>query len=220
MEFDFRKQLEKGLARLEISLDGGGIERLEVYFKELKKWNRKVNLIAKSTGDLQIVENHFLDCLLLLPFLNGAGTHLVDIGTGAGFPGLVVKTATPSLEVSLVEPRLKRVSFLRHIQRTLLLGKVNIYPARIEEEAGLTGDTTITHVVSRAVSDIGAFLRLVEGFAPLGVRVLMMKGPKWEDEMKLAGEILELSPFKLIETVECQLPFSRAKRYILLFDVK
>jgi 16S rRNA (guanine527-N7)-methyltransferase len=220
MEFDFTKQFEKGLSKLEISLDAEGIERLEVYFKELKKWNRKVNLIAKSTGDLQIVENHFLDCLLLLPFLNGADTHLVDIGTGAGFPGLVVKASRPALEVSLVEPRLKRVSFLRHVQRTLLLGKVNIYPARIEQEAGLTGDKTITHVVSRAVNDIGAFLQLVEGFGHLGVRVLMMKGPKWEEELRIAGDILEFSSFRLTDTVECQLPFSRAKRYILLFDVK
>jgi len=220
MEFDFCHQLELGLTRLELSIPTGSGELLKTYFKELKKWNRKVNLIAKSTGDLQILENHFLDCLLLQPYLQVEGAHLVDIGTGGGFPGMVLKAAMPELGLSLVEPRLKRISFLRHIQRVLKLNGISTYSSRIEEVPELTEDSSVTHVTSRAVSDVGAFLKLVEGFAPLGVKILMMKGPKWEEELKAAGDILKASSFKLIETVEYHLPFSGAGRYILQFDVQ
>ncbi len=109
-------------------------DRLNLYFNELKKWGRKVNLIAKSSSDQQIVENHFIDSLTILPLLVGANTHLLDIGTGAGFPALVCKAAYPELAITLVEPRLKRVSFLGHITRTLGLQEVKILSCRVEDE--------------------------------------------------------------------------------------
>ena len=73
---------------MQLELDDQAADSLFTYFVELKKWSKKVNLIAKDTKDDQSLENHFLDSLALLPFLP-AGCGLVDIGTGAGFPGLV-----------------------------------------------------------------------------------------------------------------------------------
>lgn len=91
MSFNFKAELKRGVKSLGLAVADDSYEPLEVYFNELKKWNRKVNLIAKSTADSEIVEKHFLDSLTLLPFLQRDGAHLLDIGTGEVFLGLSVK---------------------------------------------------------------------------------------------------------------------------------
>ena len=216
----FAAQLTAGLEKLEIAVPAASIDRLATYFSELKKWSRKVNLIAKSATDEEIVENHFLDSLTLLPFLAGSGCHLLDIGTGAGFPGLVCKAARPELTVTLVEPREKRVSFLGHIVRTLGLKDVFILGCRIEDEERLAADRPFTHITGRAVTEIGPFLTMVERFSASSPKVILMKGPKWREEMAAASAIVAGSPFKLTDVRECALPFSGARRALLLFGIK
>jgi 16S rRNA (guanine527-N7)-methyltransferase len=217
--FDFSQRLETGLKSLGIEISPEAFDRLSVYFSELKKWGRKVNLIAKSTSDEQIVENHFLDSLTILPLLDGPNTHLLDIGTGAGFPALVCKAARPELVVTLVEPRLKRVSFLGHITRTLGLQEVKILSCRVEDEEQLPAAGEFSHITARAVTEIGSFLQMVERFSPLGPQLICMKGPKWQDELAAASEILAHSSYSLDRVMECALPFSKAERNILIFVV-
>lgn len=218
MSFDFKEQLLAGLERLELNLPEETLPLLELYFLELKKWNKRVNLIAKSSTDLQIVENHILDSLTLLPYLRPRN-HLLDIGTGGGFPGLVCKVALPAVRVSLVEPRQKRVNFLRHLVRTLGLDGVEIYNDRIENKASLAKDPTISHITGRAVTEIGPFLQMVEAFSFTGAEIVMMKGRKWREELLAAEEIVRESKFDLFRVEECALPFSGAKRCLLFFSV-
>lgn len=217
--FDFSQRLETGLKILGIDISPEAFDRLFLYFSELKKWGRKVNLIAKSTSDEQIVENHFLDSLTILPLLQGGNTHLLDIGTGAGFPALVCKAAYPELAVTLVEPRLKRVSFLGHIVRTLDLEQTKILSCRVEDEEFLPSALEFTHITARAVTEIGSFLLMVERFSSSGPKLICMKGPKWQDEFAAASEVLAHSAYRLDHVVECALPFSRAERNILMFTV-
>lgn len=218
--FDFSTRLEKGLKLLGIAISPDASTRLSIYFSELKKWGKKVNLIAKSTSDEQIVENHFLDSLTILPLLEGAGIHLLDIGTGAGFPALVCKAACRELAVTLVEPRSKRVSFLGHIVRTLGLEGVDIIPCRIEDENQFSSVRLFTHITARAVTEIGPFLEMVERFAISGPQLVCMKGPKWREELTAAADVLSSSSYKLDRVVACTLPFSEAERNILLFVPK
>ncbi len=217
--FDFGKRLEAGLALLGMEISRQASDRLTIYFNELKKWSGKINLIAKSADDEQIVENHFLDSLTILPHLNEIGTHLLDIGTGAGFPALVCKAACPDLAVTLVEPRSKRVSFLGHVVRTLGLEKVTIRCCRVEDEKQLPSTSEFTHITARAVIEIGPFLRMVERFSPNGPRLVCMKGPKWQEELEAASATLAGSSYSLERVVECTLPFSGAERRILMFTV-
>ncbi len=217
MTGDCRDLLQAGLAALGIDPPAGSGERLAGYFEELKKWSRRINLIAKGTPDPQIIENHFLDSLTLLPLLTGPAPHLLDIGSGAGFPGLVCKAARPELTVTLVEPRAKRVSFLSHVVRTLGLHGVTILTCRVEDEEQLPSTKAFTHITSRAVSDIGTFLQMVERFAPAGPRVICMKGPKWQEELAAAEAILAGSPYRFTEVFEHVLPDSGARRSLLLF---
>jgi 16S rRNA (guanine527-N7)-methyltransferase len=218
MTVDFSVSLVTGLKSFGLILPPEAVDRLGLYFGELLKWSKKVNLIAKGTDPEQIIENHFIDSLTILPQLTGVGSHLLDIGSGAGFPGLVCKAAWPELLVTLVEPRLKRASFLGHISRTLGLSGVNTLTCRVEDEAQLPADGSFSHITGRAITEIGPFLRMVERFAPTGARVICMKGPKWREEMDAAAEIVSHSPYELSQVIEHVLPFSGAKRSLLLFD--
>ena len=113
---DVEDFLAQGLDLMGLALDNQpeALVRLALYFEELNKWNRKVNLVARTLDDRQILEDHFLDSLTLLEFLapeiRQRGT-LLDIGTGAGFPGLVLKAVCPQLPVTLIEPRQNRFFF-------------------------------------------------------------------------------------------------------------
>lgn len=214
---DFRQRLAAGLDILEIDVSSDGLERLSLYFSELKKWSKKVNLIARSASEAQIIENHFIDSLTLLPLLQGETVHLLDIGTGAGFPALVCKAAAPEFIVTLVEPRQKRVSFLGHIVRTLDLTEVNIVSCRAEDQAQLPAANTFTHITARAVSDLGTLLQMVERFALPALQLICMKGPRWQEELEAAEAILARSAFDLERVVHCTLPFTGAERSLLLF---
>lgn len=214
MAFDFHMELARGCRLMDIELDQEARQLLFVYFTELKKWSKKVNLIAKGTEDLQIVENHFLDSLALLSFLpKEAG--LLDVGTGAGFPGLVCKAVRPDLQLFLVEPRSKRVSFLNHIVRILQLNGVGVFCSRVEDEEQLHHLATITHVTCRAVSDIKGFLEMTAALDTTGITRLCLKGPKWQQEMEEAHDILQKYGYEQQRVVEYVLPFSGAQRAIV-----
>lgn len=213
----FSSRLEEGLKSLDISLSGEAVERLYVYFSELKKWSRRVNLIAKRASDEEILENHFLDSLTLLPLLKGEAVHLLDVGSGAGFPGLVLKAARPDIRLTMVEPRLKRISFLKHVARTLQLTGVEALAFRIEDEELLPSESSFTHITSRAVTGIGPFLEMVHRFSQPGSQVICMKGPKWQQELERAEEIVQEHGYVQTKTLSCLLPFSGAERNLLVF---
>ena len=216
---DFIAGLRSGCARIPLlRLDEKAEEKLFAYFRELKHWSRRVNLIAKGAGDAEILEKHFLDSLTLLPLLDGEKPHLLDIGSGAGFPGLVCKAVRPDLQVTLVEPRLKRVSFLRHVARTLHLEDVSILECRVEDEVMLPSDAGFTHITSRAVNEIKLFLEMCSRFAGSGVKVVCMKGPKWEEELAAWEKSSDNKHFTLVSQRNYVLPDSGGKRYLLVFE--
>lgn len=214
MDFQFSALLKEGLDHLGIEISTTSYLNLERYFNELKKWNKKFNLIAKTATDIQIVENHFLDSLTLMPHLGGPNVHLLDIGTGGGFPGLVCGAAMTDVPLSLVEPRSKRVSFLRHIVRTLDLKAVRVMADRLEN---LEHIDVPSHITCRAVTEVGNFLPMVERFAGCRAQVVMMKGPRWVEEVAGARQAVDRSSFILQKVVDYTLPFSGAKRSLLFF---
>ncbi|MBL4903667.1 MAG: 16S rRNA (guanine(527)-N(7))-methyltransferase RsmG [Desulfocapsa sp.] len=205
-----------GLARP----DAEALNRLYTYFKELKRWSKKINLIAKKATDSEILEKHFLDSLTLLPLLAGENLHLLDIGTGAGFPGLVCKAVKPELKLTLVEPRQKRVAFLSHITRTLQLENVSIMDCRAEDETRLPSDGGYTHITSRAVSEVNVFLEMSSRFMAPGVQVICMKGPKWEEELAVWKQNQGTRQLQLTSRKEYRLPQLKGSRHLLVFEQK
>lgn len=214
----FINTMEKGLDQLDIELDRHALERLYSYYIELKKWSARVNLIARGSSDDQIIENHFLDSLTMLELLPQHGGHLLDIGTGAGFPGLVLNAARPELTVTLVEPRLKRVSFLKHIVRTLGLTDTRVLACRAEDEELLPSVDGYSHITSRAVTDIQGFLSMTVRFATAGVEVICMKGPKWKEELAESEPVIKEFGFHQKALLSKVLPMSGAERTLLVFQ--
>ena len=208
---DSRDLLVRGGAQLGLAMDAAGVERLLVYLAELMKWSRRVNLIARDTPEAQVVETHFLDSLTLLPFLDGAGeVHLLDVGSGAGFPGLALACVRPDARFTLCEPRQKRVSFLRHVVRTLGLATVEVVAERVEAHlADWPG--RFTHITSRAVAEPAAFLPLVRPLVTPATRVLLMLARA----EGLAGiDRLVSGPWRVDAEHRFVLPFSGAPRLV------
>ena len=214
--------LARGLKIMGLALDNQpeALARLSVYFQELQKWNKKVNLVARTLDDRQILEDHFLDSLTLLVFLQSEmlkGETCLDIGTGAGFPGLVLKAACPLLHVTLVEPRKNRYYFLKHIVRTLNLIGLRVLDIYLEEKgrAAELRDQDFSFITSRAFTDINQFIRLTARYLAPGGHIICMKGPGAEKELVDLGQQGLLEKFYIAEASQLQLPFSKAERMLV-----
>jgi len=208
-----------GLMGLTLGNQAEALERLALYFLELKKWNSKINLVARALSDEQILENHFLDSLTLLSLLppeNQAQESVLDVGTGAGFPGLVLNTVCQELSVVLLEPRKNRYYFLKHIIRTLALQEVEVLAVRLGENTRteeLEG-RQFSFVTSRAFADMHEFVSLAAPYLSRVGRIICMKGPGAAQEMENFTR-LEKGNFYVAETKRLQLPFSKAERMLV-----
>jgi len=212
----------RGLEVLGLPPDDAVIDRLCRFLAELQKWNRRMNLVADASPET-LVETHFLDSLTLLPLIGDClAPGLMDVGSGAGFPGLVLKAARPGLEVILVEPRQKRCAFLRQIIRTLELENIRVIETRLEtdrpELAELQGKTPL--LTSRALTSINSFLELATPFSAPGGRVICMKGRKADNETAEWREKSPASPYDLTDAITTNLPFSGTPRKLLVFTRK
>jgi 16S rRNA (guanine527-N7)-methyltransferase len=193
---------------------------LSRYFHELKKWNRKVNLVARTLTEQQILENHFLDSLTLQVLFDRqdiAAETLLDVGTGAGFPGLVLKAALPLRQAVLIEPRRNRYYFLKHIVRILDLKEVEVLNTRLDEDVvpeELSG-RRFTVITSRAFTDIDRFVRLTEPYLADDGRIVSMKGPGADKELASLKKERLSENFYVSELRRLQLPYSRAERTLV-----
>lgn len=206
----------KGFKELGIEFPDESINALVLYARELIKWNRKVNLIAKNTPIVDIVEKHFLDSLTLLSVLQSQATphsHLLDVGSGAGFPGLVIKIVNPARPVTLLEPRQRRVTFLNHVIRTLQLAEIEVIPKRTDELVS-SSHPHYGIITARAVADVATFLDMVKELAPAGTLVICLQGASGPEQWERAQTNQNYSGKALVQTT---LPFSGASRSILVF---
>lgn len=141
-----------------IALEARTRSRLSVYLAELDRWRRTTNLTGRLSPE-ELVD-HALEASLASPLLSD-GQTVIDIGSGAGFPGLPLAISRPGIDVVLVEPRKKRAAFLRHVLRAVPVGNARVAEARIEKVGGQTFDVATTRAVGGFASWIGeaAFLR-------------------------------------------------------------
>ncbi|OGQ98666.1 MAG: 16S rRNA (guanine(527)-N(7))-methyltransferase RsmG [Deltaproteobacteria bacterium RIFOXYD12_FULL_55_16] len=217
-----KDELDTGLAAMGLTLDGPARERLLAYCAELLRWSARINLVAKAPIR-EIWESHFFDSLTLLRVLPPLGEiqlPLLDIGAGAGFPGLALKAARPELPVILVEPRQKRVSFLRHVIRTLNLKDIEVLCGRLEKNSAEVAGTTLSVpiITSRAFTSIAEFLLHTAAVNPAGGQVICMKGPRAEEEIAAWRLTQPDSPYRLQEIVKLTLPFSGKARNLVIFS--
>jgi 16S rRNA (guanine527-N7)-methyltransferase len=216
METGNKDLLVEGAKAFGINLDGKAIGAFELYLKELLKWNQKINLTA-IRSEKGMVLKHFLDSLSVTPYLP-KHSSVLDIGSGAGFPGIPLKIVQPTLEMTLIDSVRKKIDFQRHIIRMLGLKGTEAIHGRVQDKGilqGLGGRFDI--VLSRAFSDLQTFLALSFPFLIEGGTVIAMKGEVDDKEMRLLTET-EGTRYRLKKAVPLILPFSSFKRTILLFE--
>ena len=141
---DFRQLLGKAAPSFGLEIPRPTLDSLAAYLTELDSWRRRINLTGRLTP--QELAAHALESVLgagLIP----VNSKVVDVGSGAGLPGLPIAIAREDLEVTLVEPRQKRCAFLRHVVRTLGLPRVHVVEARIEDVRGQVFDVATTRAV-------------------------------------------------------------------------
>lgn len=176
--------LKEGFARLGIDTDAQAYDRLETYYRLLDERNRVMNLTAIE-GEENVARLHFLDCAALLKFADFAGKRVIDVGTGAGFPGLVLKILRPDISITLLDSLNKRVDFLRDTCSALGLDGVECVHARAEEIAPERRES-YDICVSRAVARLNMLSELCIPYVKRGGVFLAMKGPDCADEVNEA----------------------------------
>jgi 16S rRNA (guanine527-N7)-methyltransferase len=168
----FIRDLSAGAEAMGVLLTEPALKRFFLYYTELQRWNRKVNLVSRKQHDW--VSIHFLDSLSCLGLgLLGQEGRIVDLGSGAGFPGLPLKIARDDLFVGMAEASRKKCTWLRHLTRILELDKVSIMEGRFKElvEGGWAGQFDVA--VSRAAAKPGKILDIARPFIAGGGRVLI-----------------------------------------------
>lgn len=172
-----REVLTAGLRELGLELAPGQVGQLLALTELVREWNEKFNLTAIKEP-VAMVHKHLLDSLTVAPFV--AGATLIDVGSGAGFPGLPLAIANPSLTVTLVDSTAKKVRFLQHAIAALALARVAAVHARAEAFRPAVPAAT---VVSRALGSLSEFVRVAGHLCARGGRLLAMKGKDPKDEV-------------------------------------
>lgn len=213
--------LMKSAAGFGINLASPEVKLYLKYMDLIKEWNKKVNLTSIVEVD-EIIIKHFVDSLLVLPQLTKFDDlRVIDVGTGAGFPGIPLKIARPEIEVVLVDSLNKRINFLETVIEELGLKKVKAIHGRAEDLAhNEEFRERFDVVVSRAVSKMVVLVELCLPFAALGGTFIAYKGPKIKEEMDEAKFAIEVLGGKVDKEIEMTLPGNDEKRILVFIKKK
>mgnify|MGYP004467235351 FL=1 len=197
-----------------IILNDKQIESYKTYSKLLQEWNKVMDLTAIDE-EAQIVEKHFYDSLISAKYFRYENQTLLDIGSGAGFPGLVLAIAFPNLKITLLEPTLKRCNFLNEVIKVLDLSNVKVVNDRAENYVKEKRES-FDLVTSRAVSRLNMLLELSIPFLTIQGTMIALKGKNANLELKEAENALKILNVKLLKNYEFKLPSEEENRSILL----
>ncbi|PLX54317.1 MAG: 16S rRNA (guanine(527)-N(7))-methyltransferase RsmG [Desulfobacteraceae bacterium] len=174
----------EGAKNLDIEIDKRKTEKFAIHAIELMKWNQKTNLTA-ITDPFEIAVKHFLDSIVPVKIIP-SNASLLDIGTGGGFPGIPLKIILPSLSVTMIDASRKKVSFLKHIIRTLELKNIDALHIRAEEFANKPGvKKKFDVIISRALSSMTNFAMTALPFLNKEGAIIAMRGNVSCDDFQL-----------------------------------
>ena len=196
---EMKKTLLEGLPSLGLSLDDAAAEKLCAFGRAVVEQNKVMNLTA-ITEPAQVAKLHLLDSLSVLAVKDLKGKRMVDVGCGAGFPGVPVKIACPEVELTLLDSLGKRMNWLETILPQLGV-EANCVTARAEE-AVATVRETYDFATSRAVARLNILLELTAPFVKVGGYVLAMKGTAAMEELEEAKKAIKTLGLKLEEVRE------------------
>jgi len=205
MKVDQLVRCSRELLGLELGPD---VQRaFSIYADELLTWNEKFNLTAITEPDA-IEMRHFLDSLTVIKAIPmTAGQRVIDVGTGAGFPGLPLRLMFPSIELTLLEATAKKTSFLEHIKARLNLNNVRIVTARAEEAGQDSAHREQFDVVlARAVAQMPVLGEYLLPLCKVGGKCVALKGENAVSEARQAEQALKILGGHVSKVVEMELP--------------
>jgi len=201
------EQLSAGIHALGLDVSTEGREKLLAYLQLMAKWNRVYNLTAlRNPGEW--VTHHLLDSLAVLPHVRSP--IIVDVGSGAGLPGLVLAIVRPGWQVISIEAVDKKAAFQRQVAAELALANVNVEGGRVES---VVLDGGADSIVSRAFSNLADFVNLTRHLLKPGGRWVAMKGKKPEEEVARLPEDVEV-----MGVVPLNVPGLSAERCVVLME--
>lgn len=184
-----------------IELDESKAKALKEYKELLVEWNEKMNLTA-ITEDYEVIIKHFVDCLECTHLITNE-KKIIDVGTGAGFPGMPLAIYYPQIEFTLLDGLNKRLIFLEEVVNKLGLKNVKIVHARAEEAArNEEYFESFDAVVSRAVANLPVLLEYTSPYVKVNGKCIVMKGDNAKEELDLAKNAMNILKLKNIENKE------------------
>ena len=208
--------LSKNSPQLGITLNKQQLALFDVYKNELLQWNAKTNLISENSSR-EIITRHFLDSLSALQFIQKPAARLIDVGCGAGFPGLPLKIALPSLQVYLLETNRKKVSFLKHIIRLLNLSQTFVFHDRVENIIRKDSwKEKFDIVISRAAFKISELLPHGEYFLVPGGKLIALKGPNVDEEFTQCSPVKDQYKISQFIQYDINVPCLEVQRKIII----
>lgn len=212
---EWKKALIQQCNELKIETDEKIQEQFYTYMELLIKWNENINLTA-ITEPKEVLQKHFIDSLTILPYIK-ENKSVIDVGTGAGFPGIPVKIAKESTKVTLLDALNKRLNFLNEVINNLGLSNIETIHSRAEE----AGKNKVLResfdiAVSRAVAPLNILVEYLLPLVKIGGKCICMKGSNVEEEINNSKKAIEVLGGKIEKVEEFTLPSSDIKRSIIV----
>ena len=203
------------ILRQGLDCDETALRRFRRYYELLTEWNKVMNLTAIS-GEEDTARLHFLDCAALTGLADLSGKRVIDVGTGAGFPGLVLKILRPELDLVLLDSLDKRVKFLSAVCAELGFGDVRCLHARAEEAAAGELRQSFDLACSRAVARLNLLGELCLPFVKPGGLFVAMKGPELSEELREAERGIRLLGGEVVRVAEYAVPGTELRHNAVL----
>ncbi|NLO89782.1 MAG: 16S rRNA (guanine(527)-N(7))-methyltransferase RsmG [Clostridia bacterium] len=210
--------LKEGSLLMGFEMDEKTAQRLLKYLHILWEWNKRINLTAEASRETIIIK-HFLDSLGGINLIKEKEGKLADVGSGAGFPGMVMALCIPRMDTVLIESIGKKGEFLRSIIRELGMENASVEVARAED-LGRNPDfrECFDYTTIRAVSSLRVIVEYCLPLLKKGGFMLAYKGPGVYEEIKEAGNALEVMGGSVVEVYEYELPYTGERRSIALIE--
>lgn len=210
--------LENGLKNFNIDVNDTMLEKFEKYREILVEYNKNMNLTG-ITEQREVYIKHFLDSVAI--FKDGYimdGLSVIDVGTGAGFPGIPYKICNPTIKLTLLDSLNKRINFLKEVCTNIGFDDVEFVHGRAED-FGQNEDfrEKFDIATARAVANLPVLLELCIPFVKVGGFFICLKGPNAENEAEEAKNAMDVLDVKLVENIEVSLPDEELKHRILVF---
>lgn len=217
---DIREALVSSAAEYGIPVSPRQAEQFQTYLELLTEWNRKINLTALKEPE-EIEEKHFLDSILILKFVKiPPEAKLIDIGTGAGFPGVPLKILRPDLHLTLLDGLKKRLNFLKKLLSALSL-EAEVVHLRAEEGGRMPEyRETFDFAAARAVARLPALCEYCLPFVKNGGVFAAMKGPDIQDELESARRAIHLLGGKVDGVKQYALPDGAGRSLVFIRRVE